>query len=117
MSGKEFVMQHRTMGLLAAGSGFYMLALAIAQAVIALGGHGDQALGWLSGIIAFFFTVRFVSDDLYLRVELALLIGSFVAFVVMGAMLFRRLGEFGPGEICVESGDFIEALHDIDVIP
>jgi O-antigen/teichoic acid export membrane protein len=117
MSGPEFVMQHRTMGLLAAGSGFYMLALAIAQAVIALGGHGEQVIGWFSGIVAFFLSVFFVAHDLYLRVELALLIGSFTAFVVMGALLFRRLGEKGPGELCVESGDFIEALHDVNVVP
>ena len=69
----------RTMGLLAAGAGLYMLAMACAQAVIALGGHGDQAIGWASGLAALFVTViAGASLDLFFRVELGLLIGSAV---------------------------------------
>ena len=73
----------RTVGLLAAGSGVYMLALACAQAVIALGGHRDQAFGWLLGMAALGVSVWLVSDDLFLRVELALLLGSVAALIAM----------------------------------
>ena len=105
----------RTMGLLAAGSGLYMLALACAQALIALGGHLDQAIGWFLGLVALMVTVLFAARDLFLRVECALLVGSGVALAVMMALLARRLAAAGPLE--VDSGDFIEALHDVPIEP
>ncbi len=117
MSGPEFDMTHRTMGLLAAGSGFYMMALALAQAVIALGGHRRQLVGWFSGVVALLFTTWLASDDLYLRVELGLLVGSLVAFVVMGYLLIRRLILSARQALEVDPGNFIEALHDVAVEP
>jgi O-antigen/teichoic acid export membrane protein len=104
---------HRTMGLLAAGSGVYMLALACAQAVIALGGHRDQALGWGLGMVGLGVATWVASDDLFLRVEIGLLVGSLVAFLSMAALLVRRLLVAGP--LSVDSGDFIEALHDVPI--
>ena len=117
MSGEDVVVEHRTMGLLAAGSGIYMLALALAQAVIALGGHRRQAVGWFAGALALLLTTWLVSDDLYLRVEVGLLVGSLVAFVVMGYLLMRRLVLSGRGALEVHAGDFIEALHDVAIEP
>jgi len=106
----------RTMGLLAAGAGLYMLALACAQAVIALGGHRDQALGWAAGFITLMTTVWLgASGDLFLRVEVGLLAGSAAAFVAMAALLVRRLAVAGPLQI--DSGDLIEAMHDVAVEP
>ena len=106
----------RTMGLLAAGAGLYMLAMACAQAVIALGGHGDQAIGWGAGIVALAAAiVAGMGLDLFLRVELALLVGSAVAMVVMGAMLLRRLHAAGP--LAIDSGDLIEAIHEVPMEP
>lgn len=117
MSGPEFEMTHRTMGLLAAGSGFYMMALALAQAVIALGGHRRQLVGWFSGVVALLLTTWLASDDLYLRVELGLLVGSLVAFLVMGYLLIRRLILSARQALEVDPGNFIEALHDVAVEP
>jgi len=94
-----------------------MLALAIAQALIALKAHRRQAFGWVAGLITLLLTARFSSTDLYFRVELGLLAGSVVAFAVMGVLLIRRVREAGPGELDVDSGDFIEALHDVAVEP
>ncbi len=106
----------RTMALLAAGAGLYMLAMACAQAVIALGGHGDQAIGWGAGIAALAAAiVAGMGLDLFLRVELALLAGSAVAMVVMGAMLLRRLHAAGP--LSVDSDDLIEAIHELPIEP
>jgi O-antigen/teichoic acid export membrane protein len=104
---------HRTLGLLAAGSGVYMLALACAQAVIALGGHRDQALGWGLGMVGLGVAIWVASDDLFLRVEIGLLVGSLVAFLSMAVLLVRRLLVAGP--LPVDSGDFIEALHDVPI--
>jgi O-antigen/teichoic acid export membrane protein len=117
MAGSDYELSHRTMGMLAAGAGFYMLALAIAQALIALKGHRRQAFGWVAGLITLLAVARFSSDDLYFRVELGLLAGSVVAFLVMGVLLVRRVREAGPGEIDIDSGAFIEALHDVAVEP
>jgi O-antigen/teichoic acid export membrane protein len=115
MAGADYELSHRTMAMLAAGSGFYMLALAIAQALIALKGHRRQAFGWAAGLVTLLLVARFSSDDLYFRVELGLLAGSVVAFVVMGVLLLRRLREAGPGALDVDAGDFIEALHDVEM--
>jgi O-antigen/teichoic acid export membrane protein len=103
----------RTMGLLAAGSGLYMLALACAQALIALGGHRDQAVGWAMGIVALAATTWLASDDLFFRVELGLLVGSLAAFMTMGVLLLRRLAVAGP--LDVARGDFIEAIHEVPI--
>ena len=105
----------RTMGLLAAGAGLYMLAMACAQALIALGGHADQAAGWFIGCVALAITVLISSQDVFFRVELALLAGSAAALVVMGVLLVRRLTAAGP--LHVDSGDLIEAIHDVAIEP
>ena len=41
-----------TLALLAAGSGCYMVALALSQAIIALKGHSLVARGWVCGAVA-----------------------------------------------------------------
>ena len=105
----------RTLGLLAAGSGLYMLALACAQAVIALGGHRDQAFGWGVGMVSLILTTLLISDDLFLRVELGLFAGSLMALITMAGLLINRLRVSGP--VHVESGDVIEALHDVAIEP
>jgi O-antigen/teichoic acid export membrane protein len=115
MSGPEFELGHRTLGLLAAGSGFYMLALAVAQAVIALGGHREQALGWASGMGVVLLVTWIASDDLYLRVELGLLAGSVAAFGVMAVFLARRLFAFARPEVGVERTEPVEALAEVAV--
>lgn len=105
----------RTMGLLAAGAGLYMLAMGCAQALIALGGHRDQAIGWVVGLTTVLVTVMLASDDLFLRVEIGLLVGSAAAFVAMGGLLIRRLSAAGP--LRVDSGDLIDAMHDVPIEP
>jgi O-antigen/teichoic acid export membrane protein len=105
----------RTMGLLAAGAGLYMLAMACAQALIALGGHADQAVGWFLGCVALGLTVWLSSQDVFFRVELALFAGSAAALLVMGALLIRRLTAAGP--LHVEEGDLIEAFHEVPIEP
>ncbi|HKE72596.1 MAG TPA: hypothetical protein VKB57_03235 [Acidimicrobiales bacterium] len=105
----------RTMGLLAAGAGLYMLAMACAQALIALGGHRDQAIGWAAGCVALAITVVFVSHDLFFRVEVALLVGSAMSLAMMAALLVRRLARRGP--LRIREGDLIEAMHEIAIEP
>jgi hypothetical protein len=90
----------------------FMLAQAMAQAVIALGGHTRMAICWLVAVITFI-AVTALGNDLYLRVELGLLIGSAVACVGM-ALLVRQLVRSGAS---MHTGDLIEAIHELSVEP
>lgn len=96
--------------LLAAGSGTYMLALAVAQALIALHGQNQVALSWLASVVVFVGgVVVFGSLGLYPRVELALLSGAAAALVAMGSCVVMKVRSGAE----VQEGDLIEALHDM----
>ena len=81
----------RTLTLLAFASALYMAALAIAQAVIALHGHATVAIGWLTGFVTYVLVAWLSSDDLYMRVELALVASSLAALLVFGWSIRNRL--------------------------
>ena len=81
----------RTITLLALASAIYMLALALAQAVIALNGHKHVALGWSLAFVAYVLTVWQASDDLFLRVEIALVVSSVVGLISLAASLRMQL--------------------------
>ncbi|MGH9150341.1 MAG: hypothetical protein ACRD0F_08375, partial [Acidimicrobiales bacterium] len=102
--GSEFSLGRRDLGLLAAASGAYMLALALAQALIALSGHARAALGWAIAVGAFA-VVTAIGSDLLLRVETGLLAGSLVGAVAMGALLALRMRAGVPdtAELLVEA--------------
>ena len=84
-------LDRRTLGLLAMSSGLFMLAQAVAQAVIALHGHKFVALSWLTGATLFVVVTALVSDDLYLRVELGLVVSCAATFVAFLASLRARI--------------------------
>lgn len=73
----------RTLTLLALASGIYMMALAIAQAVIALNGHRHVTIGWILAFASYVVCAWTVSDDLFLRVEVALVVSSTVALIAL----------------------------------
>ena len=81
---------HIDVGLLAASTGFFIVAMSLAQALIALEGQGRAALGWLAGLVVFIVTTALGNDSL-LRLELASVISSFAAAAALGAFLFSRL--------------------------
>lgn len=110
--GSDYTLGHRTVGLLAAGSVLFMLAQAMAQAVIALGGHTRMALCWAVSVVTFIvFTAA--GHDLYLRVEVGLLAGSAIACLGMAALV----GQLVRSGASVHTGDLIEAIHDLSVEP
>ena len=82
-------LSRRTLTLLALSSAVYMVALALAQAIIALRGHAWVALGWGAGMAAFVLVTAVAGDDLLLRVELGLIAGSLAA---LRRVRHRRLG-------------------------
>jgi O-antigen/teichoic acid export membrane protein len=89
MFGKDFAVSSRDMALLALSSGVFMAALALAQGLIAIGGQGLCALGWLSGVTVFPIVLLFGSD-VFLRVELGLVFAVTTAATSMFGM-FRWL--------------------------
>ncbi len=81
----------RTMAILALGSAFYMLALASAQAVIAVRGHALVAVGWGVGLLTFVVTLWLSSHDIFRRVEYALLASSITALLSFAIALQYKL--------------------------
>ena len=105
----DSTLSRRTLAVLALGSVFYMIGLAMAQAVIALRGHALVALGWTAGMVGFVLSTWLIGGEVFRRVELGLLIGSGVAMVVFWLALQARLRAGAvPDEASV-----IEALTDM----
>jgi len=104
----------RTITLLALASALYMVCVAMAQALIALKAHARVALGWTIAMVAFL-VVCLVdqTDDVLLRVELALLAGSVAPLVVFGLSLRPRVAKAGG----LNEESLIEAMFDMPVEP
>jgi O-antigen/teichoic acid export membrane protein len=81
----------RTLAMLALSSAIYMACIATAQAVIALRGHAEVALGWALGVLAFFLGTWLSSDLLFRRIEIGLVLSSSTALLAFTISLRRRL--------------------------
>jgi O-antigen/teichoic acid export membrane protein len=99
----------RTLAMLALGSACYMVALSLAQAVIALKGHAYVAFGWIVGVVAFFLGVWLSSDDLFRRVEIGLLVSSAAAMVTFAIVLRQRL----RAGIQPDADSMLDAISDM----
>jgi O-antigen/teichoic acid export membrane protein len=107
MFGEGFELSHRDLGYLAGASAIYMLALALAQALIALANYGRVVLGWAAGLVAFV-GVTALGHELLPRVEHGFLAGSLAAALVMAwsvhSMLSRGLAGTHDADELVEAG-------------
>jgi O-antigen/teichoic acid export membrane protein len=101
----------RTLAMLALGSACYMVALALAQAVIALKGHALVALGWATGVVAFVLATWLSSDDVFRRVEIGLLTSSVAAMAAFGLSLRHRLA---IGAV-PDTDSMLEAITDMSL--
>ena len=103
-------LSRRTLTLLALASALYMVALALAQAlIIALKGHARVAIGWAIGMAGFLVVTAIADHDLLLRVELGLMAGSVFALGYFAIVLRRRMAD---GEQPDEES-LVEALYDL----
>lgn len=109
--GADFVLERRDLTYLAGASAFYMVALSLAQALIALRGHARAALGWASGVLVFLGVLAF-TPGLLLRVERGFLAGAMASAAVMAIILLPRLE---AAEATPE--DLVGAAHDIPIEP
>jgi O-antigen/teichoic acid export membrane protein len=85
---------NRDMFLLTLAATFFILALTMAQGLIALKGYKETAFAWIAGIVAFVVVVS-LGSDLILRNELAFLSGGVVAALSMALLLFPRMRRGG----------------------
>jgi len=109
--GPKFTLGHRDVALLAAGSGLFILALTLSQALIALGGHGQSMTAWFVGLIAFVGVTAVAGSDLFLRVELGSIAGAGVSAAVMGWFYVIRLGRG------VQAGSLASLVEQIEYGP
>ena len=78
------------LGLLVAGNGVFIVALTIAQALIALHGHRAAAVAWGAGFLTFLIIAASI-EDLALRVTIGFLVGTVITTIVMGWALAVRM--------------------------
>jgi O-antigen/teichoic acid export membrane protein len=78
------------LGLLVAGNGIFIIALTVAQALIALHGHRAASVAWGVGVVVFV-AVAAPIEDLALRVEIGFLAGTIATTVVMSFALATRM--------------------------
>ena len=89
------------LAMLAAGSGMFILALTLAQALIALMGHAKATFAWGVGIAAGAITLvtgSLADVELFLRIELSYLIAAAACAAVMGVLLARQVGAGVPDD-------------------
>jgi O-antigen/teichoic acid export membrane protein len=93
--GDKFNLDSRDLTLLFLGSAAFILALTLAQALIALLGHGRALIAWTVGLVLCIGVMALGSsatiDDLFLRVELGYLAGCLGAAVMMAIFLLARV--------------------------
>jgi O-antigen/teichoic acid export membrane protein len=88
--GDKFTLGNVDLALLAAGSGLFILALTLAQALIALLGHARALIAWSVGLVMFVAVTAVTGPDLFRRVEYGYIAGTGAAALVMGLMLYFR---------------------------
>jgi len=81
---------NRDMFLLTLAATAFILALTLAQGLIALKAYKQNACAWIVGIVAFVVAVA-LGHDLILRNELGFLAGGAAATTVMAALLIPRM--------------------------
>jgi O-antigen/teichoic acid export membrane protein len=109
--GDKFNLDSRDLTLLFLGSAAFILALTLAQALIALLGHGRALIAWAVGLALCIGVMALGSsdtiDDLFLRVELGYLTGCLAAAVTMAVFLLTRLRAQGPESLSL----LVEAIE------
>ena len=114
MFGKGFELSHKDLGYLAGASAIYMLALALAQALIALANYTRVVLGWATGLVAFV-VVTALGHDLLPRVEHGFLAGSVASALVMAFSVHTLLSRGLAGTH--DADELVDASHQFPIEP
>jgi O-antigen/teichoic acid export membrane protein len=106
MFPSKWILGSRDMFLLTLGATGFILALTLAQGLIALKAYAQAAVSWIAGIIAFVVTVA-LGNDLFLRNEMGFVVGSGVAAILMAIQLWWRMHK----TIGATIGDLVEVIE------
>lgn len=87
--GVKFTLSGPSLAALTAGVCLVVIALTLAQAMIALRRYAVTALAWVAGAVVFIVVMAVLSSDVFTRAEIAFVVGSTVAVIWM-AMAARR---------------------------
>jgi O-antigen/teichoic acid export membrane protein len=109
--GSKFTLGSRDLALLAAGSGLFILALTLAQALIALMGHARALVAWVVGVVVFLVVTALASPDLFLRVEIGSIAGAAASAAMMTWMLVPSMRDR------VGAGSLAELVEQIEHEP
>jgi O-antigen/teichoic acid export membrane protein len=86
----KWILGRRDMALLALGSGMFIIALTLAQGLIALKAYARALTAWVVGIVAFVIATAAI-NDLFLRVEVGFVAGGAAAALMMGLLLANQM--------------------------
>ncbi len=104
--GADFELPAHDLATLAVACAAYLFAMTLAQALIAVSGHGRVAMAWLAGVVSFG-VVTALGSDLLTRVELGMVAGGVVSAVAMGGLLLpllhHRVGPTGSAADLITS--------------
>jgi O-antigen/teichoic acid export membrane protein len=106
--GQKFNLGNADVALLALGSGLFILALVLSQALISLHGHRQAMVAWFLGIVAFVVTLALILHPLFFRVEMGSIAGAGVSALAMGYFFLRRLSKG------VEAGSLASLVEQIE---
>jgi O-antigen/teichoic acid export membrane protein len=90
----KWVLKSGDMFLLTFGATAFIVALTLAQGLIALKAYSNAAVAWIIGIAAYVITVA-LGNDLFLRNELGFVAGGVAAATMMSIFLFSRMRRGG----------------------
>lgn len=102
-------LQSGTLAMLALSSALYMLALSLAQAVIALRGHALVGAGWGLGMVTFVIVTWLSADQLFRRIEFGLIASSAVSLCAFAVALKRQLRK----GVKPDHGSMMDAIIDM----
>jgi O-antigen/teichoic acid export membrane protein len=106
--GDKFNLDNVDLALLAAGSGLFILALTLAQALIALMGHARAVVAWAIGLGVFIGVTAVAGSDLFKRVEIGFIAGAAASALAMGLLLMQRLRKGIPEDALASLAEQIE---------
>jgi O-antigen/teichoic acid export membrane protein len=93
----KWTLGYRDMFLLTLGATMFIIALTLAQGLIALKSYKQNAIAWILGIVSFMIPVALITGEsnLLLRNELGFVAGGFVAAFFMAIFLTLRMRRGG----------------------
>jgi O-antigen/teichoic acid export membrane protein len=114
MNGPKYSLARSDFAFLSAASIVFILALTMAQALIALRSYAYLSIGWIAGAAGFAASVAIV-HPLLLRVEVGFLVGSATSLVVLGLLLLQRLPRTPEAQRRLQ--EQLREAHPVDELP